>query len=164
MKRAGEIHWKTSARVATAMLQLKNYGIVDYSPQTDTPQLTLVLNRMYADSFVINLENYLQRKKNFERRTSEMAAFITNTIICRSQQIAIYFNDLQVKPCGICDNCINLKVVELSSEEFASITRYIFELVKDRPLAITQLMMNAGRSKKETIMEGDQLFYNPKGN
>lgn len=142
---------KTVSELQQQLLQLKNYGIVEYSPQKDSPQLTLVLNRMYADSFVINLENYLERKQNFDRRISEMVAFINNTVLCRSQQIAIYFNDLQVRPCGICDNCINLKVIELSDKEFTSIANDLFDQVRDRPLAINKLMMNAGKTKKEKL-------------
>ncbi|MEJ7672020.1 MAG: hypothetical protein WKF59_04780 [Chitinophagaceae bacterium] len=32
-----------------------------------------------------------------------------------------YFNDLSIKPCGICDNCINEKVLIISKTEFENI-------------------------------------------
>ena len=133
-------------------LQLLNkYGIVEYNVQKDTPQLTLLLNRMYADSFVINLENYLKRKQNFEERIKAITAYISDTIACRSQVIAIYFNDLNVKRCGVCDNCINQKELIISGDEFTKITSYIFGFVNQNSTAIKDLLATAKGIKKEKL-------------
>jgi ATP-dependent DNA helicase RecQ len=74
---------KDIASLVSELHSLQQYGIVDYTPRKDTPQLTLSLNRMYADSFVINLENYLQRKKNFEIRVKAIIDYIMNTVNCK---------------------------------------------------------------------------------
>lgn len=142
---------KTPAEIKQGLQLLNKYGIVEYHAQKDTPQLTLLLNRMYADSFVINLQNYLKRKQNFEERIQAITAYITDTIACRSQAIAIYFNDSKVKRCGICDNCINQKELVISADEFTKITSYIFDFVNQNSTALKDLLATAMGIKKEKL-------------
>ena len=142
---------KNSTDIRQELLQLKMHGIVEYSPQKDTPQLTLVLNRMYADSFAINLANYLARKKNFEIRIIAMIDYIANTVNCRSQVIARYFNDVNVKACGICDNCINRKGVVITIVEFESINRHILQLVGQNTIPAKELINQSKQYKKEKM-------------
>jgi ATP-dependent DNA helicase RecQ len=95
--------------VKRSLLQLRQLDIIDYTPQKEKPQLTLLQNRMYADSFKIDLRNYHQRKANFERRIKAISDYVNSTTVCRSQFIATYFNDTGAKKCGICDTCIDEK-------------------------------------------------------
>ena len=157
--------------VKRELLLLQQYGIVDYSPQKDIPQLTLILNRMYADSFVINLENYLQRKKNFEGRIKAIIDYLMNTTTCRSKMIATYFNDLHVKACGICDCCINQKGIGVSKEEFEQIANYILQFIDVKSVGIKELLSNGKRFKKEKLwkvidylQEEKKLVVNKEGN
>ncbi len=142
---------KNPNEIKRDLQQLQQYGIVTYDAQKDSPQISLVINRMYADSFLINLDNYIERKKNFESRIKAIAEFIKNTISCRSQIIGNYFNDLAIKPCGICDNCINLKSLRISKEEFEQITQYIFEWTKKQSTGIKELLASSKQFKKEKI-------------
>ena len=142
---------KNPNEIKRDLQQLQQYGIVTYDAQKDSPQISLVINRMYADSFLINLDNYIERKKNFETRIKAIAEFIKNTISCRSQIIGNYFNDLAIKPCGICDNCINLKSLRISKEEFEQITQYIFEWTKKQSTGIKELLESSKQFKKEKI-------------
>ena len=142
---------KSPDEVKRELHQLQQYGIVTYDAQKDSPQLSLVINRMYADSFLINLDNYIERKKNFETRIKAISGFIVNTITCRSQIIGNYFNDLAIKPCGICDNCINLKSLHISKKEFEQITRYIFEWTEKHSAGIKELLESSKQFKKEKI-------------
>ena len=133
------------------LLLIQQYGIIQYSPQKDTPQLTLLLNRMYADSFVIDLKNYVERKKNFETRITAIVQYITNTTLCRSKIIAKYFNDLNLKACGICDNCIHQKSVAVSREEFEVIANYINGFIYKKSGDIKALMSDSKHLKKEKL-------------
>lgn len=133
------------------LVQLKGFGLVDYSPQKETPQLTLLLNRMYADSFRIDLEQYLLRKKNFEGRIKAMTGFVRNSTACRSQLVAEYFNDRTVKPCGICDNCLQQKTLAVSKEEFQQISGFIFNKMNGRLVHVSELIGNGSRFGKEKV-------------
>ncbi len=142
---------KKTGDIKSELQLIQQYGIVNYSPQKDIPQITLVLNRMYADSFLINLENYLERKKNFETRIKAIIDFILNTITCRSQIIAAYFNDRQVKACGICDNCINQQSLKISKEEFEQISSFILELATQKSVGINEIINKGKRYNKAKL-------------
>ena len=129
--------------------QLNQLGIVEYSPRKDKPQITLLQNRMYADSFVINLTDYLQRKQNFEKRIDSIYKYIQQTNTCRSQLIASYFNDRTIKKCGICDNCINQNDVVISIEEFENIAAKIFQHLAEKPILPDELMKKLANVRKE---------------
>ena len=142
---------KPKDAVKQDLLLIQQYGIIQYSPQKDTPQLTLLLNRMYADSFVIDLKNYVERKKNFETRIAAIVQYITNTTLCRSKIIAEYFNDLHLKACGICDNCIHQKSVAVSREEFEVIANYIYGFIDKKSGDIKALLSDSKHLKKEKL-------------
>ena len=129
--------------------QLNQLGIVEYSPRKDKPQITLLQNRMYADSFVINLTDYLQRKQNFEKRIESIYKYIQQINTCRSQLIASYFNDRTIKKCGICDNCINQNDVVISIEEFENIAAKIFQHLAEKPILPDELMKKLANVRKE---------------
>ena len=140
---------KSIVTVKDDLNRSKQYGIIDYSPQKDSPQVLLLKNRMYADSFQINLENYKKRKQNFEARINTIIEYVKNTTICRSQIIADYFNSPVVKECGICDNCINKKSIEISSEEFQQISLAVLQQIKMNSCAASEILKEMNGVKKE---------------
>ena len=131
------------------LIQLANWGIIQYTPQKEKPQITLLQNRMYADSFVLHLQDYLARKKIFEDRVNQIVFFTTNNSNCRSKFIAAYFNDVHVKACGICDNCIALNETILSKEEFDFIKNHITAVLTNNEITIQQLIALSVAIKKE---------------
>ena len=137
--------------VVKELQQLQQFGIIAYEPQKDSPQITLLQNRMYADSFVIDLKNYLLRKKQFQQRVDTIIDFVKQTSICRSQMVAIYFNDSAVRPCKICDNCINKKTEPISKEEFDSLRFDIIRHVDQQPHSIKELLKKIVGFRKEKI-------------
>jgi len=137
--------------VKRSLLQLRQLGIIDYTPQKEKPQLTLLQNRMYADSFKIDLVNYHKRKANFERRIKAIGNYVNSANICRSQFIASYFNDTAAKKCGICDNCINERNINLTTEELDAIMEHIFQLVKIAPQPVEELLKRLAGIKKEKL-------------
>jgi ATP-dependent DNA helicase RecQ len=129
--------------------QLNKLGIISYTAQKEKPQIVLLQNRMYADSFVIKLDDYLERKRLFEERIKAMNEYALNQHICRSKQIALYFNAPIEKNCGICDNCINKQVVNISKEEFEIIKETILSAINNNAVAINDLLQNLTKTRKE---------------
>ncbi len=142
---------KEVAAVKKELKQLNDYGIIIYSPQNEKPQITLLKNRMYADSYAVNTTTHLQRKKNFEQRIAAMLGFVKNTTTCRSKLIAAYFNAATAKVCGVCDNCINEKALTISKEEFDVISSAILQLLKDTPLPVKDIQQHLKNVKKEKL-------------
>ena len=131
--------------------KLNDYGIISYSAQKDKPQITLLQNRMYNDNYQLNTVDYLKRKQNFEERVAAMIGYIKKTTGCRSQHIANYFTDVKINACGICDNCINEKVIYISTEEFNRITAQILELTKTASITVEDILLNLKGINKQKI-------------
>lgn len=96
-------------------------GIIVYHPQNSKPQLTLNRTRIRAELLTIDALKYEERKQAAIKRISAFILYIKSNT-CRSKYIGNYFGDMTMKECGICDNCINKKKVEITKEIFDSIT------------------------------------------
>ncbi|MEP7236923.1 MAG: ATP-dependent DNA helicase RecQ [Ferruginibacter sp.] len=131
--------------------KLHEYGIISYSAQKDKPQVTLLQNRMYNDTYQFKTADYLKRKQKFEERAAAMIGYIKKTTGCRSQHIAGYFTNIKIPPCSICDNCINEKIIYISTEEFKHIADQIMELAKDAVVAVETILISMKGIKKEKI-------------
>jgi ATP-dependent DNA helicase RecQ len=145
----GKFIGKSSESIIKQLTRLAQLGIIEYNKQKDGPQITLLLSRMYADSFMINLDNYLTRKKLFEERVKVMVNFTKNKTACRSQLVAAYFNDNNVKHCGICDNCIELKNTPVTISDFDSIVTSIYTSITNKTISIKELLANTTKIEKE---------------
>ncbi len=133
------------------LVRLQQLGIIEYVRQKESPQITLLLNRMYMDSFVINLDNYLQRKQQFEERIQAIIQYVLQTTDCRSKVIAAYFNDSGVKRCGICDNCINLKLTPVSMLDFENIEAHLYALIVERNITVSNLLTQSKKMQQEKL-------------
>lgn len=112
-------------QVQQQLLQLQSFGIIEYLPQKDTPQIHYLLNRAPAEYLHINQDKYLERKKQFTERVENMIRYISLTDQCRSTYIANYFGDQANKDCGWCDNCLTKKRKAISPEDFLQIETQI---------------------------------------
>ena len=131
--------------------KIHEYGIISYSAQKDTPQLTLLQNRMYNDNYMINTVDYFRRKQNFEDRAQAMIGYIQKSTGCRSQHIAAYFNAAKINACGICDNCINEKALHISTGDFKYISDQVMEFAKASPVSVEEILVRLKSIKKEKI-------------
>ncbi|MES2372393.1 MAG: ATP-dependent DNA helicase RecQ [Bacteroidota bacterium] len=108
----------TIEEVQQQLRQLQSFGIIEYLPQKDTPQIHYLLNRASAQYLQIDQDHYLERKKLYEARVQNMIRYVTLTDACRSRYISNYFGDNDVKECGYCDNCLSKKRKTISPDEF----------------------------------------------
>lgn len=130
---------------------LQAFGIIDYQPQKETPQIFFRENRAPADYLRFGLTEHLERKKEYQLRVQAMEKYVLLTPDCRSQYIGKYFGDINMKKCGICDNCLKQKSVVMSDEEFRIISSTILQQLNEGPKHINYLMSNAGRYKKDKL-------------
>ena len=133
------------------LLQLHQMQIINYIPQTEKPQLGLLKNRMYQDDFKFNIQNLNIRKQKHVERIKTIVDYTANTANCRSVTIANYFNDKNLQPCGICDNCYNNKEVKLNDEIFSKISSQIKEVLKKQPIPSNQAEVLFREFEKENI-------------
>ncbi len=129
--------------------ELHQYSIINYQPQKDKPQLSLLRSRVKAEDIHINMPAYHLRKEKFQKRVKEIIRYVKETDECRSHLIGNYFGDKNIKDCGICDNCIRKKPVSISKEEFDALHHRILNLVKYESLPGRELLSKLSGVKKE---------------
>lgn len=142
---------KPIAEVHKALRQLNEYGIISYAPQKEKPQVTLLQNRMYNDSYSVNMADYNKRRNNFEERVAAIVSYVKETAACRSSLIAGYFDAHLNKACGICDNCISKKELTISKEEFDFIAAGILKAVLSNPMPAKDIFALLRPVKKEKV-------------
>jgi ATP-dependent DNA helicase RecQ len=139
--------------VKESLRKLQAFGIVNYQPQKDKPQLLLIQDRIREDQVRINQELYQRRKKQFTERIGKMIGFATMSKECRSTFIGAYFGDMALTDCGICDNCLARKAKNLTADEFAKIHVRIIELVRKGPVEMKNLFDQLTDIKKDKLVK-----------
>jgi ATP-dependent DNA helicase RecQ len=140
---------KDKAEVKKDLEQLHKFEIIEYNPQKDTPQIFLIQPRIKSEDLYIDMASYLKRKENFKKRTAQIISFVHESIFCRSQLIGFYFGDVEMKKCGICDNCLRQKAIVVSKDEFEKISDMIKSSLKPQPLPSKELLEALNGIKKE---------------
>ncbi|HLK30140.1 MAG TPA: ATP-dependent DNA helicase RecQ [Puia sp.] len=135
--------------VINELKKLQSFGIIQYVPQKDSPQLYFIQNRIKAEDLKINQANYQKRKKQYERRVAALLNYVKLDSPCRSQFIANYFGDENAKPCGVCDNCLRQKNMNLTKEDFEKIHQRIIKTVNSNSIDATQLIQQLSGINKE---------------
>jgi ATP-dependent DNA helicase RecQ len=131
--------------------KLQAFDIINYQPQKETPQLYFLDNRAPAEHLIFHHEDYLKRKEQYKLRVEAMEKFVLLKRECRSQYIGKYFGDVQMKPCGSCDNCLQIKQTEITAEEFSTISRRILDHITLVEADIKLLMEHMKGLKKEKV-------------
>lgn len=137
--------------VKKQLLQLHAYRIVLYEPQKDSPQLFFPSNRVAVEQLRIDNQSYQQRKQVFSKRITSFLHYVLKDTNCRSSSIAGYFGDDSVKPCGICDNCLQRKKKEMKAEEFDMISSLIMSTLGTGTLSAADLLKQLPAVRKEKI-------------
>jgi len=130
--------------------KLQQFGIIEYHPQKEKPQIQFLRNRVTTEDFTINEVNLSKRKIAFEKRVKAMVGYVKANM-CRSKIIGNYFNDLAIKPCGICDNCLHEKAIVVSKAEFENITMIIEKLTGKTPVTVQLVLKSLNTFKKEKV-------------
>lgn len=140
---------KETDEIIQQLRVLDKAGVIEYTPQKDTPQLLLLRSRERSETVTINTVTYYQRKEQFRQRVNKMLEYVKETDQCRGTLIATYFGDKDARPCGICDNCLRHKGAALNKEEFETIHHRIVNIVKYEALPVRELLLKLSGVKKE---------------
>jgi ATP-dependent DNA helicase RecQ len=140
---------KDAEAIKNDLVQLHQHGIINYIPQKDTPQLFFLTNRIKTEELTIDMTAYNKRKERFQQRAVTMIHFTKETLACRSQLIGHYFGDTEIKKCRVCDNCLRIKRVHLTKDEFAKIAGAVETILQQQPLPAKELMLHLHGIQKE---------------
>jgi ATP-dependent DNA helicase RecQ len=133
-------------QVAEAMQQLHDFNVLSYAPQTDKPQVTYLKPRQTSEHLWIDRQ-YLDARKAVYRQKMEAMLAYTETNQCRSQQLLIYFNELNAPKCGVCDVCLREKREQNAGQLHEQIINEIWQLLDTAPLSLEQLVASVKHGK-----------------
>lgn len=115
-------------------------NFIHYDAKKEKPQLVFTRPRMRNTELEFDIAAIGERKEKYRARVQMMRRYLEEQYECRSRMIGAYFGDLQVSPCGICDNCLRQKATVLSKEEFNHLHIRILSLVNESPLSPGELI------------------------
>ncbi|MBZ4188706.1 RecQ family ATP-dependent DNA helicase [Niabella beijingensis] len=139
-----------AALVKEQLFRLHADGIIDYQPRKEDPQLMLTRTRIRIAELQINMKNYTARKRLFTERVTQMKNYIAENYQCRSKMIGNYFGDIEIKDCGVCDNCLKRRNNQLTRESFETIRLRIRDTLTE-PCTIPQLMTQLQGTDKDHV-------------
>ncbi len=92
------------ADVMRGLLLLREFGLLDYQPRQEHPQLTWLRPRADARTLPLDAAHLRWRLERHKERLQAVIDFATAQDGCRSALIQAYFGE-QAEPCGQCDLC-----------------------------------------------------------
>jgi ATP-dependent DNA helicase RecQ len=139
----------STQQVIEGLKQLQEYGILNYLPQTDHPQVTYLKARQHAADLHINKKLIDERKATYRRKMEAVFAYAQHKK-CRSQMLLAYFDENNAPKCGICDICLEEKRQHNAANIGDVITNEIVELLTVSALDIASLVtsLNSGVEKE----------------
>lgn len=144
---------KQVADVRQQLLELAAAGIIDYRSRKDKPQLSFLRPRVLAEEITVDMVRYAARKEVILSRVNTLLSYVREEGVCRSQIIATYFGDTNVKACGICDSCLRRKAQPLSDIGFKEIRRRVLAVMSNGKVTADDLLAYLKDYKKEHSME-----------
>ena len=91
--------------VITMLGELHAMKVAEYRPCPTGPQIVFLSPRIDEREIMLQQQRYDQLKEAARHRYEAMLAYIDNTAECRTVQLAAYFGQKEVHPCGCCDVC-----------------------------------------------------------
>ncbi|MEN9549339.1 MAG: hypothetical protein RIR12_1930 [Bacteroidota bacterium] len=152
-KTIGRLMYLEVDTIKQHLLTLHRYQIIDYQPQKNSPQLFFLRPRIKVEDIRIDMAAYNKRKEQFLEKMKQMVQFVQEQANCRSKIIGVYFGDVAIKNCGICDNCLKEKATTLNKEEFKLIQLQIVTALKNKPMDIKTLLTVIKGINKEKIWQ-----------
>jgi ATP-dependent DNA helicase RecQ len=154
----------TKEQVTITLKKLHQYGIIQYLPPTEKPQIYLIKSRMYTDDFKIDTPQLALRKEQQEKRIKAVTDYINETKLCRSQIMADYFSASFKNRCGICDNCIHQSQKLLTAQDFELIYEQIMTQTRNGAVEVNSLIKKMKPNKEADIwqainyLQGEELI------
>ncbi len=122
----------TEDEVVDNLQQLHRQAVIRYYPRKDSPQLSFLQERPYAQQLRIDMESLRQRKKIMEAKIEAITRYAQNPEVCRTQQLVSYFGEKDADRCGVCDVCVKQDKGKMKAGEFGTLAKTILSLLSEK--------------------------------
>lgn len=147
-------------QVISCLQHLHDLHFADYIPQSDTPKLFFIAARLPANNVEIDEVLQIQLQKIELDKLNKAFSYASQTSHCRSTEILHYFDELNPKPCGVCDVCLLYFSKELPKEKFNLLAKEIVALVTTKNLTLSALTSKLQHPKHQIEIVLKYLFSN----
>ena len=147
-RQLGGILKKSALAVKEDLLKLNARGIIRYQPQRDTPHIRYLQDRVKAEDLYIEPVSYLKRKSTYAKRVKDMLEYMTGKS-CRAQFIGRYFGDTEIRQCGICDNCVEMKKSPFTTRDYRDVASLLEAALKENDYSAKELEVLMKPSDRE---------------
>jgi len=141
-------------QVIEGLKQLEEYGLLNYFPQNDQPQITFIKPRQ--QQLYINKAYIEERKALYKQKMDAVLAYATHRR-CRSQLLLGYFDE-QAAKCGICDICIEEKRKSSASDILDEITNSIAQILSGAPIDLDTLVSSVKVGTEKDILSAIRIL------
>ncbi len=94
----------TRETVSNQLRQLAADGIIEYVEASESPQLTMLRDRVEDRNLSIDKQRYQLRKDRAYQQLQKLVDYLGHDL-CRENFILAYFGEHRAAPCGHCDLC-----------------------------------------------------------
>lgn len=141
----------STSQLRQGLQRMHTAGIVRYRPAKDSPQITLLRDRVAAEHLSIDLPAYRIRKERHLTRVKAAIRYAERDI-CRSQQLVRYFGEKGSQPCGQCDVCLSRKKEGLSISEHQQLAKRIEDLLAQESISLDELVDRFANVREEDVL------------
>lgn len=96
----------TVVNVITMLGELHAMKVAEYRPRPKKPQIIFPSSRIDEREIMLQPQQYDLLKDSAFHRLEAMQRYVDNSDECRTIQLAAYFGQTVVEPCGCCDVCL----------------------------------------------------------
>lgn len=142
----------SEADLLKALQQLDKLGVLAYEQRKDKPQVTFLTDRFDAGKLPLQSKRIAERRQNALDKADSMIGYVTNSHVCRANQISHYFGEVSDLECGICDVCVARK--KQDSEQYVQVKNKIIQTLQEgKQFSLHTLEEVTGLKKEKGTIE-----------
>ncbi len=146
----GKIAELNTKQVFTQLSYLDKEGVLDYTPQSEQPQLTFLEQRFDANKLPLNEKRLKDRKQLKFDKLKSVQLYAENDKFCRTLSLLKYFGEQKDETCGVCDICLANKK---SDPKITELNQQILEILQKSPLNYRDLAAQIKKYSEEKVIE-----------
>lgn len=142
-------------KVKQQLAYLNQHQFIDYQPQKNKPQLTLLTKRWAESQLPLDVKFMDKREAEARHRAEAISRYVKADRRCRTELILEYFDEILETPCGVCDNCLAARKSTQESREQPDehLRAEVERLVRERPYATEDLLEQFPPKQEEVILK-----------
>ena len=139
-------------KVLQYLKYMQNLALIHYEPRKTMPQIIFTMERLNPVDLSFSPASLRDLKKRAADRLEAMTAYVSSSLICRSQMLLSYFGEENSKRCGKCDSCISLKKLKMDTTDAEAVINRLKPRLQLGWCSLNELAEDAGILHEEDVM------------